>query len=183
MAELNLEQVMRELKDRAEILDVMLRFCRGVDRCDHVLTLSAYHEDAIDNHGSFIGSAKDFTDWVIRFQIEHLVWTSHYITNHYCEIDGYTAKAETYVQAVLRFERDGKLFDMQGCGRYLDRLERRDQKWGIVHRVVLGDWDRVDEVREQVEGDLVAKLVRGTRDASDPSYDHFRSNSGGMASG
>lgn len=174
MVSLDLESVIREIKDRAEIRDVMLRYCRGVDRCDHALTLSAYHEGATDHHGSFVGSAKEFTDWAIALHLEQLVWTSHYITNHYCEIEGDTATAETYVQAMLRFERDGKLFDIAGCGRYLDKLERREGRWGIVERVVLGDWDRVDEVKERVEGDLVKKLIRGQRNKQDPSYAYFR---------
>jgi hypothetical protein len=39
---------------------------------------------------------------------------------------------------------------------------------------VLGDWDRVDEVKEQVDGELVAKLIRGQRNKQDPSYGYFR---------
>ncbi|MFQ3894802.1 nuclear transport factor 2 family protein [Sphingobium sp. R-7] len=174
MADFDIEATVRELKDRAEIRDVMLRYCRGVDRCDHGLTLSAYHKGATDHHGSFVGSAEEFADWAIRLHREQLVWTSHYITNHYCEIEGDSATAETYVQAILRYESDDKLFDIVGCGRYLDKLERRDGKWGIVERIVLGDWDRVDEVTDRVEGDLVAKLIRGTRDSKDPSYGYFR---------
>jgi hypothetical protein len=176
MADFNLENAVRELKDRAEIHDVMVRYCRGIDRCDHALTLSAYHDDATDHHGSFIGSAKDFTDWAIALQLEHFVWTSHYITNHYCEIDGDKASAETYVQAILRFKREGKLFDLVGCGRYLDKLERREGEWRIAERVVLGDWDRVDEVKEQVDGELVSKLIRGQRNKQDPSYGYFRAH-------
>lgn len=65
---------------------------------------------------------------------------------HASEIDGDKANAETYIQAIMRFKREGKLYDLVGCGRYLDKLERRQGEWRIAARVVLGDWDKVDEV-------------------------------------
>jgi hypothetical protein len=165
--------LLRELKARADIQDALLRYCRGVDRCDHALTLSAYHTDAWDDHGSFSGPVKEFVDWAIALHLEQFVWTSHYITNSYVELDGEKATAETAVQAILRYEQDGKLFDIVGCGRYFDRFECRDGEWKIAHRLVSGDWDRVDEVVARVEGDLVGKLTRGTRDRNDPSYSYF----------
>ena len=175
MTDFELKNAVQELKDRAEIHDVMVRFCRGVDRYDHALALSAYHDDATDNHGSFDGSAKEFTSWVIALELEQFVWTSHYITNHYSEINGDQANAETYVQVIMRFRRDGKLFDVVACGRYLDKLARRNGEWRISKRVVVGDWDRIEEVKEQVAAELVTKLIRGRRDKQDPSYDYFPS--------
>ena len=40
--------LVRELKDRQEIYDCIMRYCRGIDRLDRDMLLSAYHPDAVD---------------------------------------------------------------------------------------------------------------------------------------
>jgi hypothetical protein len=57
---------LRYLIDRQAILDCLTRYCRGVDRFDRDLLLSAYHPDATDNHGVFIGSPVQFAAWGLR---------------------------------------------------------------------------------------------------------------------
>ena len=42
----------KHLIDRQAILDCLTRYCRGMDRFDRALVLSAYHPDAIDDHGA-----------------------------------------------------------------------------------------------------------------------------------
>lgn len=167
------DALLHELKARADINDALVRFCRGVDRGDAAMTLSAYHPDACDDHGSYSGPVTGFVDWVMPM-LANFVWTQHYISNTYIELDGDKANVETAVQVIMRYRQDGKLFDLLGCGRYLDRFERRDGVWRIANRVTTGDWDRIDEVTAQMEGDLVQKLQHGTRDLSDPSYALFR---------
>ncbi|PKO49459.1 MAG: hypothetical protein CVU31_00475 [Betaproteobacteria bacterium HGW-Betaproteobacteria-4] len=172
MMDIEQAAILRELKARVDIQDTLVRFCRGVDRGDRALTLSAYHSDGWDDHGSFAGPAAEFVDWVLPM-LDGFVWVHHYITNSYIELDGDKAKVETAVQVNMRYEQDGKLFDLLGCGRYLDRFECREGAWKIVHRVTTGDWDRIDEVKARMEGDLVQKLKHGTRDRNDPSYAYF----------
>ncbi|MET0378059.1 MAG: nuclear transport factor 2 family protein [Spongiibacteraceae bacterium] len=36
-----------------EIRQALVRYCRGVDRSDEAMIRSAFHEDAIDEHGAF----------------------------------------------------------------------------------------------------------------------------------
>ena len=48
----SLEDKVRQLVDRQEILDCMHRYARGVDRMDAELLQSAFHEDALDCHYS-----------------------------------------------------------------------------------------------------------------------------------
>lgn len=163
----------RELKARADIQQTLARLARALDRCDSELARSAYHEDGWDAHGSFNGPAAEFVDWAMSTQRDHFLWTSHYLTNVYIELDGDKAAVETYVQVIMRFEREGHLFDLVGCGRYLDRFECRAGAWKIAHRQVIGDWNRVDAVQEQMDGAIVQQLVRGTRAPDDPSYAYF----------
>ena len=165
--------IIRELKARADIQATLVRAARGLDRLDRELALSAYHEDGWDAHGSFEGPAADFVDWALVMQGNHFQWTSHYLSNVHIELQGETAAVETYVRVMMRFERDGGLFDLWGCGRYLDAFACRDGQWKIVHRRVVGDWSRIDPVIEQMDQAVADALPRGTRDRQDPSYALF----------
>jgi hypothetical protein len=60
-----LAEFVREEKDRHEIRQCLLRYTRGVDRHDRALMLSAYHPDAIDEHGVAEGNPEQFCDWAI----------------------------------------------------------------------------------------------------------------------
>jgi len=162
-----------ELDAHKQIQEVIVRYARAVDRCDRELILSAFHPDGWDDHGVFSGSATDFADWVIDLHLG-LVWTSHYVTNIHIKLEGMTARVETYVISNLRYEEDGTLFDLFGCGRYFDRFECREGKWLIAHRHAISDWNRVDAVDRQASGPLTDLLERGKRQKDDPSYAHFR---------
>ena len=48
-------QEIRRLLDKEAIREVLLRYARGIDRHDDDLMASAYHPDAIDDHGAYIG--------------------------------------------------------------------------------------------------------------------------------
>jgi hypothetical protein len=45
-----IEGRLRLVEDKQAIHDVIVRYCRGVDRSDPDLVLAAFHDDAIDNH-------------------------------------------------------------------------------------------------------------------------------------
>lgn len=56
--------------DKEEIRDALYRYCRCIDRGDAEVMKSAYHEDAIEHHGTFYeGPARDYCDFVV----EHLI--------------------------------------------------------------------------------------------------------------
>jgi len=46
-----------------EIKNVVLRYCRGVDRMDLALVRSCYHPDADDHHGDFAGGVNEALHW------------------------------------------------------------------------------------------------------------------------
>ena len=48
-----------ELKSRAEITEVVLRYCRGIDRCDEALLRACFHSDASHRHGGFEGASAE----------------------------------------------------------------------------------------------------------------------------
>ncbi|MEJ0045195.1 MAG: nuclear transport factor 2 family protein [Rhodospirillales bacterium] len=74
----------------------MHRYTRGVDRADRELMLSAYHEDAKDEHGVANLGAAAFVDWAINWHGEFQTRHQHIVTNHTVELDGDIAHSETY---------------------------------------------------------------------------------------
>jgi len=63
--------------------------------------------------------------------------------------------------------KDGKTVHVAG-GRYLDRLEKRDGVWRVLHRRVVVDYRYLAD--GSVHGDWDG-YVKGTWGRSDPSYD------------
>jgi hypothetical protein len=55
MSDSELAAKVRELADRAEIHECMMRYARGMDRRDREVLRSAYHDGAVDDHVGFVG--------------------------------------------------------------------------------------------------------------------------------
>jgi hypothetical protein len=121
----------KEQKDRQEILDALHRYTRGIDRHDKTLMASAYHPDAWDDHGMKSGNASDFCDWAIGFHAQIQTRHQHCITNHVVDLDGDVAHAETYY---IFWGENLEGPPTLSFGRYVDRLEKRNGKWGIAYR-------------------------------------------------
>ena len=126
------------------IRQAALRYCRGVDRLDLQLMLSAYHDGATDDHGVFSGSAADLCARVIRSHRRYLA-TMHCILNHAIDVvDDTHARGEVYnVTYLLRPAGGGRQLDTW-WGRYVDRYECRNGRWAIVHRVCVHEWTRTE---------------------------------------
>jgi hypothetical protein len=160
---------LQALLDKQAIYEVMMRYCRGVDRFDPDLITSAYHPDARDDHtgkiftGATIG--KDIVEWLRPA----LNVVTHHITNHTSVIgaDGVTAGAESYYQGWHIEVRDGTERTMHTVGRYIDRLAKRDGQWRIIDRLVV-----IEFARYVAKGDIEVPAAAGLarKDRTDPSY-------------
>jgi hypothetical protein len=126
------------------IRQAVLRYCRGVDRLDAELMRSAYHDDATDDHGVFVGSAADLCRRVVESHRRYDA-TMHCVLNHAIDIvDDSHATGEVYnVTYLLRTVEGARQLDTW-WGRYLDRYECRDGRWAIVHRVCVHEWTRTE---------------------------------------
>lgn len=107
-----------------------------MDRLDAALMFSAYHEDATDDHGVFLGPARELCERVVRSHRRYDA-TMHCILNHSIELTDEThATGELYNVTYLK---RGEQLDTW-WGRYLDRYECRAGRWAIVHRVCVHEW-------------------------------------------
>lgn len=158
--------LLREMKDRQDIYDCLMRYCRGIDRLDRELLLSAYHPDAADDHGSFVGTAEGFADYAFTLHTHHQQRTQHHITNHICEIEGDVAHAESYY--IFRSLNTQPPLHTTASGRYLDRLERRGGRWAIADRICLVDIRNDHWAPTGTEGD--SDYMPNLRDRTDTSY-------------
>lgn len=162
------ENLSQQVADRQAITDQLYRYCRAMDRIDHELGYSIWHEDGTADYGErvFQGSGRGFIDHVCK-QHSHLINHSHQVTNIVIELNGEQAASEAYVTANLRMQRGDKLMQITVLSRYLDRWSKRDGRWGIDHRQTLMDMDEMREVNPMGGDD------RWRRDTSDPSYSVF----------
>jgi hypothetical protein len=169
------EPDLRAVADRQEIYQVLMRYCRGVDRGDPELLRSVYHEDAADHHGplEFTDARTEFAAVVVPRLDAMAGVGQHHITNCLIELDADAASVESYWLAFqpTKSADGGEARNFMG-GRYLDRFERRAGRWAIAERTVVIDWSR-----DELHGDEWAgagDYLRPGRRESDPSHALFR---------
>lgn len=167
-------EAVRTLLDKQEIAELLTRYCRGVDRGDADLVAQAYHEGAVEDHGgTYLGPASEYVA-MLRRVLPKAPRMTHSITNLLIEIDGETAIAECYMTTFSRRELGTESFDSLTLARAVDRLEKRDGRWGIVHRRIAWEWNHEMPMRESWgRGAIVpdaSLLVRGMRKPDDVLY-------------
>lgn len=158
--------------DEQAITDVLYARARSMNRADPDLSHACYHPGATESHGPFVGLAADFIDTASASRPSAsatLHGTYHLITNVLMTFDNADiARVESY-HMVWRFTTNG---DAMIGGRYLDRFQRRDGRWAIVHRDVVFDWSRMDAGELLPDGAATASL-QGQRGPGDPLYTHI----------
>lgn len=156
------------LLDKQEIEEVVLRYCRGIDRRDFDLVRACYHPDAIDRHGSFEGSVDRFLEWVDGLTAKY-VWSMHLVGNVLIELGAPDQAACETTGVSLHRGADAKPSQNLATGfRYLDRFERRDETWRIAERTAIGVWSL--PVPAEAWWEIPEDHLRGRRDAQDALY-------------
>ncbi|MEU3270260.1 nuclear transport factor 2 family protein [Saccharomonospora sp. NPDC006951] len=153
--------------DRYEIHQVVLRYCRGVDRLDLDLVRSAYHPGGIDHHTGFDGTIEEYVEWLAG-ALRRFSGTMHTVGNHIAELHGDSAVSETYGTAShWGSPGDDPRRNFTSGFRYVDLMTRRRGRWAISERWAVREWTRSDA------GRLLAKEgagPSGRRDDGDPLY-------------
>jgi hypothetical protein len=161
------------LKDEAAIRRLVLNVARGLDRCDWALLRSCFHDDATDDHGIFKGDIDTFCDWV-KDEIAKYAHTQHSISNILVETNGDAARSESYFLAYHAAPAEEGITNVIAAGRYLDKFERRNGAWKIIHRHAVYDWNWIAPATDAWADPAVAAIIqRGQRGGADPSYLHF----------
>lgn len=164
---------LEQLIAKDEIRDNFCRYARGVDRRDWAGLRACYHDDAIDEHGEFHGSADGFIEWVAARHAP-IPFSMHFLGQSLIEFtDERTAAVETYFIAFQRRETgDGPGTLMEVFGRYVDRFEKRaDDVWRVAARRVVYDSTRTQPTTHHLR---TLKGSFGQRDQSDPVYQAAR---------
>ncbi|WP_197687505.1 nuclear transport factor 2 family protein [Mycobacterium sp. MS1601] len=134
--------------DRAEILDVLTRYTRGLDRVEMDLVRSAFHDDAWVEFPEDVyrGPATGFCNFLAK-EMTLFVRTRHHLGNILIEFEGDVAFVETYLnadhEATSYHKWNGAFVTL--WARYTDRFEKRNGVWKIAHRTLLIDWMRKDD--------------------------------------
>ena len=139
------DAALRELVDRAAVRDVVYTYARGVDRKDIALVASCFAPDC-----TYDGSLGRTTARDALARLEER-WgqydaTMHFMGNCLIDLDGDTARSETYCVAYHRRRVDGAQKDFTVAVRYCDEMTRLDGHWRIRHRQVVTVWTRDDLV-------------------------------------
>jgi ketosteroid isomerase-like protein len=147
MSDTELLTRLRRIADEHEIRNVIYRYCRALDRFQWDEVRDCYHPDATDDHGDYRGGVDGFIE-LIKGRMPRLVSSSHFIGNVLVEVDGDSARAESYAISLSRLSSKGDRPESdQWTGfRYVDDFERRGGEWRIARRVCLFDWTRSDPV-------------------------------------
>lgn len=158
----------QEMVARAEIYDCLVRICRGSDRFDEALFLSAFHPDAITDVGENTCSPAELYAWSVQVGGASIS-QHHNLLNHSCEVNGDLAHAETYYFFISKVSEEK---NWVVGGRYVDRFDRRDGEWKIALRYNLMEWSGFMPALPLPFGEVSDLHANGSpaRNKEDPSY-------------
>ena len=160
----------RELSQRAEIVDALLSYTRGIDRLDKESVIAAFHPGAIlNNYGPDPMPIEDFVEYALPSLEQRYSATQHRVSNIRIEIKEDKALVESYVLAyhVKLSESSKQLHTFNG--RYVDTFTLLDGHWKISERFLRNDWSKVEDITDEMAGSSV--WVKSRRDVDDPIYD------------
>ena len=112
-------QILDALSSRAQITEVVIAYCRAIDRMDEALLRSCFHPDATHEHGAFKGLSADFCTHAIE-TVKGLALSHHQLGPVSIALDGERAfpvtpwdslEAGLTVMAVDRATETGQIVD------------------------------------------------------------------------
>jgi 3-phenylpropionate/cinnamic acid dioxygenase small subunit len=124
---------MSEREDRQDISDLLVRYATGIDRRDWPLFRTVFTNDCELDYGEIgswngIDTVADFMEKVHALAGH----TLHRLSNQVIEVDGDTAVARTYVDALIMVGDNQS--GVNGVGFYDDELVRTADGWRVARR-------------------------------------------------
>ncbi|NNL66707.1 MAG: nuclear transport factor 2 family protein [Myxococcales bacterium] len=128
----------REISDRIQINDLLIRYTRAIDEKDWALLDTCFTPDAHVDYTSAGGIAGDYPK--VRAWLEQALSpfpvTVHALANSVVEIDGDQATARSYVHNPMTFNNpDGSVHIFTVGAFYNDKLVWTDDGWRIRERI------------------------------------------------
>lgn len=176
----DIQSKLQLLIDRAEIEEVLVRYCRAIDRGDLQMLRRVFHDDAIIVHPPLNLPVVEFCPRILEL-VRKLGPTLHQMTNIGIEIEGDIAYTEAYFQAwhdVPATAGDGAVFPERPDskadyafvgGRYINWLEKRNGAWRISDHTTICEWETWLTSDERTGLVAIGREV-SFRDARDPVY-------------
>ncbi|ADT98472.1 MULTISPECIES: nuclear transport factor 2 family protein [Mycolicibacterium] len=124
---------MTEETDRLEISEVQVRYATGIDSRDWSLFRTVFTEDCELDYGEIgVWNGVDaVTDFMVAAH-DMAGHTLHRITNHTALVNGDSATARAYVDALIMAQDNAS--GVNAAGFYDDDLVRTDAGWRIARR-------------------------------------------------
>ena len=118
---------------RQDIAEVLVRYATGIDRRDWEAFRTCFTDDLLAEYEGIAtwNGVDEITDSMVSSHAD-MGHTMHRISNIAVTVDGDTAEARCYVDAIL-MSADGKS-GLNPVGFYEDRLVRTTDGWRIAHR-------------------------------------------------
>ena len=154
--------------DIQAIRTTLANHSRGIDRSDGDLLRSAYHHDAEVVYGFFDGPAHEFC--AVLTDAPGGRTTMHRTSNIWIKPNGEDrAVSESYAFVYSETETDAGVMQALIGGRYLDRHEKRDNKWKLSHRTYVLEWNLNLPGTGTADIDFTSALSsRGSKTRDDP---------------
>jgi hypothetical protein len=150
---------------KTAIREVLANFNRGIDLMDDDMVCATWHPGGRAIYDGFFEGTGEGLCAAARASHSGFLAHAHQITNCVIEVKGDLAASETYVEANVLFETDGKQVMQSVFGRYLDQWSRREGRWAIDVRHFV----RTFSFKREVE----ATVGACPRSPQDESYELF----------
>ena len=160
---------LESIAHRLAIQDVLFKHSRGVDRADAEILKGAYWPEAEVAYGAFNGNAHQFCE-ALAAGIRRYRLTHHQVSNISIDLNGRDALVESYVTAYHHRPADADT-EMTYFGRYIDRMQQRDDVWKIIFRQVVMDWNQNLEETSDFSGATFEGLAKSSHKPDDPLYE------------
>ena len=161
---------MNTLEAKDHIRDLVLRYCRAVDRKDFNALKQQYHQDSIDDHGGmFHDTGAEFIAW-LPTALAAMKVTSHLVSNHLITIRGHEAEGEVSCVAYHLTHDDQEIVI---GGRYLDKYIFDNDRWQFKHRKIVMDWNQIGPSSCDLQSPIVAGTPVGAAFDQDPAHKFF----------
>lgn len=153
-------------RDKQEIRDIVEGWAVWRDAGEWDRFATVWHDDA---WMMTTWSKSPATEFMARSRavFERGIEVMHTLGGTVVDVAGARAVAETKAEILQRGEVHDVLVDVQCKGRFIDALEKRDGRWGIVFRQPVYDLDRMTPVdpgaRVELDPALLAQYPSGYR--------------------